>query len=78
MHAVNVICLKHQTYDGTTPPNLSCKTCCHIFVGRLREQAAKGQAGQDGRDWLAKRDREHGRETKTPPKGALEFSLEGV
>lgn len=38
----NVICLKHPHYKGDVAPDLACKTCCSMFVGRIRaEQAGK-------------------------------------
>lgn len=81
MNAVNLICLKHQNYSGTTPPTLSCKTCCHIFVARLRDLAAKGRAGEDGREWLAQKSQKETPSKKTneaKSKDKFGFSMEGI
>ena len=81
MNAVNLICLKHQDYSGTTPPTLSCKTCCHIFVARLRDMAAKGRAGEDGREWLAKKSQNDPKASNTSDSKTKEkfgYSLEGI
>jgi hypothetical protein len=81
MNAVNLICLKHQNYSGTTPPTLSCKTCCHIFVARLRDLAAKGRAGEDGREWLAKKSQKDSQDKApgdTKSKGKFDYSVEGI
>jgi hypothetical protein len=81
MNAVNLVCLKHQNYIGTTPPTLSCKTCCHIFVTRLRDLAAKGRAGEDGREWLAKKpgnDSSLKKNSEAKPKEKSGFSLDGI
>lgn len=38
----NIACFKHPQYKGHSAPDLSCKTCCSMFVSRIREeQAAK-------------------------------------
>ncbi len=38
----NLFCLKHPSYKGEKSPDLSCKTCCSMFVAKIRnEQAAK-------------------------------------
>jgi hypothetical protein len=80
MNAANLICLRHQDYNGTTPPTLSCKTCCHIFVSRLREQAAQGKAGDDGRQWLAKKapDGANTKQEKVEKKSRFSLFLEGL
>jgi hypothetical protein len=81
MNAVNLICLKHQYYSGTTPPTLSCKTCCHIFVARLRDLAAKGRAGEDGREWLAQKAQKDtvAKSSGEPkPKKDFGYSMEGI
>ena len=31
----NVICLRHPTYCGEGNPELSCKTCCEIYIARI-------------------------------------------
>ncbi len=51
----NLVCLKHPRYDGRSTPELSCKSCCKIFVGALKHQQETGKAGQiDTSAWLDK------------------------
>lgn len=35
-----IFCIKHPQYDGSTPPELSCETCCKIFLMFLKESEA--------------------------------------
>jgi hypothetical protein len=38
----NLICFSHRNYKGESGPDLTCKTCCGIFVARIRaEQNAR-------------------------------------
>ena len=37
----NVVCLKHRTYDGSSTPDLSCKTCCTKYVAHIKAGVAK-------------------------------------
>ena len=36
----NVVCFKHRNYNGDGSPDLSCKTCCSMFVARIRKEQA--------------------------------------
>lgn len=39
---MNLTCFKHRTYKGDSAPDLSCKTCCTMFVAKIRaEQNSK-------------------------------------
>jgi hypothetical protein len=31
----NLVCIKHPLYKGTVAPDLTCKSCCKIFVAVL-------------------------------------------
>jgi hypothetical protein len=35
---MNLICFSHPSYQGTSSPVLSCKTCCSIFLATLKRQ----------------------------------------
>ena len=37
-----LICFKHKTYDGTSAPVISCKTCCSIFLKSVKENRDAG------------------------------------
>ena len=32
-----IVCLRHPKYNGRDNPELRCKTCCSIFVNRIKE-----------------------------------------
>lgn len=32
----NLICLRHPHYDAKTPPELSCKTCCSMYIKEIK------------------------------------------
>lgn len=53
---MNVICLKHSEYKGTTTPILSCKTCCGLFIAQVK---AKTAVTVDPNQWLQDKSREH-------------------
>lgn len=52
MQEVN--CIRHRHYKGDAPPELSCKSCCHIF---LTEVKRKNKAGVffDYKNWHGER-----------------------
>ena len=54
---MNLICLKHPSYDGESSPVLACKTCCSIFIGVIRAKNAQGQT-IDTQKWLTDKSRE--------------------
>ena len=29
---INLVCMQHPHYDGKDAPNLSCKSCCILFI----------------------------------------------
>ena len=42
----NLVCFKHSAYKGKVPPELSCKTCCGIYINEIRlTNAAKREDG---------------------------------
>ena len=47
----NLVCLQHPHYDGVAAPELSCKTCCSIFISKIKENNRKAR-GQNTREWL--------------------------
>ena len=34
----NLACFRHPTYKGEAAPDLACKTCCGLFVNRIRAE----------------------------------------
>ncbi len=36
-----LVCMFHKEYDGKTPPRLSCKTCCGIYLDRVKSETQK-------------------------------------
>jgi hypothetical protein len=52
----NVVCIKHREYDGSTSPVLSCKTCCGIFIAKVKE--LNGKDATDPAKWLESKSRE--------------------
>ncbi len=50
----NVVCLRHPHYDTRTPPELSCKTCCSMYIQEIkRNQAAKRSQETTASQWLS-------------------------
>jgi hypothetical protein len=39
-----LICLHHPKYTGKDSPVLSCKTCCGIFIGQIKEENLKADS----------------------------------
>lgn len=37
----NLACFRHPTYKGEAAPDLACKTCCGLFVSRIRAEQNK-------------------------------------
>ena len=35
-----LVCFKHPQYDGVAAPTLSCKTCCSIFVEKVKDHSS--------------------------------------
>ena len=55
---IKIACIKHRTYSGKSAPDLSCKTCCHIYVENLKVQAGVGQPnGFDSYKWVTSKTR---------------------
>lgn len=44
-----IVCLYHPRYRGINAPKLSCKTCCKIYVDRVKNHQAqlKKRRGED-------------------------------
>ena len=40
----NIVCLKHPKYEGGHDPDLSCRTCCIIFMGRVKAEQEERKA----------------------------------
>ncbi len=34
----NLRCFKHPQYNANQSPDLSCKTCCSLFVSKIRAE----------------------------------------
>ena len=34
----NVVCIRHSDYRGNSSPNLSCRTCCGIYVAVIKAE----------------------------------------
>lgn len=32
-----LICIKHPDYKGSENPNITCKTCCKIFIAAIKK-----------------------------------------
>ena len=39
----NVVCLRHPSYCGKGKPELSCKTCCEIYIAQISSVADHSQ-----------------------------------
>lgn len=53
-----VSCIKHRSYSGKTAPDLSCKTCCHLYVEALKAQAGVSKEnGFDTYKWVTAKTR---------------------
>ena len=64
---MNLICIRHPDYKGTTSPQLSCKTCCGMFLAELRRKnAVAGHEGFDPNAWLD--DKVKNARVSAPPK----------
>jgi hypothetical protein len=37
----NVVCLYHRNYDGSTPPDLSCRSCCSKYIAYIKANLTK-------------------------------------
>ncbi len=49
----NLVCLRHPRYDGQTPPELSCKICCSMYIQVIkRNQAAKRLDASSASQWV--------------------------
>lgn len=56
---MNVICFRHPSYDGTTSPALTCKTCCGLFLAELKRQhTANGGQPVNTEAWLKDKTRQ--------------------
>ncbi len=42
----SIKCIRHPTYNGITPPILSCKICCGIFVSNLKDKQKSQTSSQ--------------------------------
>ena len=40
----DLICIRHPRYEGGHAPDLSCKTCCSIFIERIKTEQADRKA----------------------------------
>jgi hypothetical protein len=50
-----LICIRHANIDAKTDPELSCKTCCTIFVNALRERRRQNE--DQGDEWVREQQR---------------------
>ncbi|NRA68709.1 MAG: hypothetical protein HRU19_29760 [Pseudobacteriovorax sp.] len=49
-----VFCFRHPEYRGFTKPNLKCKTCCELYLQRIRMENEESQK-EDPLAWIEKR-----------------------
>ncbi len=45
-----IVCMRHPQYDGVENPDLRCKSCCAVFVQRIKLMNAK--RAMDVAAWL--------------------------
>lgn len=45
----NLICIIHPNYHGDHAPQLSCKTCCHIYLEKIKSKNSKKF---DAKKWI--------------------------
>lgn len=38
-----VLCFQHPNYKGKDAPDISCKTCCHIFISEVKRCRDNGE-----------------------------------
>lgn len=52
-----VFCIRHAQYDGTTPPDLSCRTCCSTYIDHvtLMQAQLRERQGFNAYKWLTKK-----------------------
>ena len=50
----NLVCFSHPKYEGQGAPLLSCKTCCSIYIGYIKELQAEQQRF-NANEWLAQK-----------------------
>lgn len=51
-----VYCLFHKDYQGQQAPHLSCKTCCHIYIDKIKsEQPDKTLNHFETYKWVAEK-----------------------
>jgi hypothetical protein len=51
-----IYCLFHKDYTGEQAPHLSCKTCCHIYISKIKsEQTEKVVNRFDTYKWVAEK-----------------------
>lgn len=54
---MEVICISHPKYKGESPPVLSCKTCCGLFIAAIKARSANNEIFQPA-EWLDKKAKE--------------------
>ena len=42
---MELICIKHPFYNGENQPELTCKTCCTIFICKVKKRYNEGEKG---------------------------------
>ncbi len=43
-----VVCFRHPRYNGTTSPDLSCRTCCTYYIETISTAIDSNTHAQDG------------------------------
>lgn len=65
-----LVCFSHPKYDGITPPNLSCKTCCDYYVANVvkKQKAIREEKKFNTNKWLEEKARRKPEVYQNPPK----------
>lgn len=52
-----IFCFKHANYDGTTPPDLSCRICCSTYIDQVTatQEKLRKKQGFNAYKWLSKK-----------------------
>jgi hypothetical protein len=52
----NITCFQHPLLDSSKLPELSCKTCCSIFVSGIRDRQALKKTKVPSK-WISEKER---------------------
>lgn len=68
---MNIVCIRHPHYTGSSSPVLTCKTCCSLYISAVKEKNHGSMSTQEvdkEGNWLQEKKQEIERQRRAQTK----------